>query len=79
VAAGVHPLPMSQLGQRLIEISKDPPVLLVFNTQNRSSKVAAAAVSLSTQYRSGSVLRDLVAARIKDMDACRCALEARKP
>ncbi|MFM2067691.1 MAG: hypothetical protein RLZZ584_2600 [Pseudomonadota bacterium] len=42
VAAGAHLLPMSQLGQRLGEIPKDQPVLLVCNTQNRSSKVTAA-------------------------------------
>jgi rhodanese-related sulfurtransferase len=42
VAAGARLLPMSQLGQRLGEIPKDQPVLLVCNTQNRSSKVAAA-------------------------------------
>jgi rhodanese-related sulfurtransferase len=42
VAAGARLLPMSQLGQRLGEIPKDQPVLLVCNTQNRSSKVTAA-------------------------------------
>jgi rhodanese-related sulfurtransferase len=42
VAAGARLLPMSQLGQRLGEIPKDRPVLLVCNTQNRSSKVTAA-------------------------------------
>jgi rhodanese-related sulfurtransferase len=42
VAAGARLLPMSRLGSRLGEIPKDQPVLLVCNTQNRSSKVAAA-------------------------------------
>jgi len=39
VAAGATLLPMSQLRQRLSEISVDPaqPVLLICNTQNRSS------------------------------------------
>jgi rhodanese-related sulfurtransferase len=39
VAAGVKLLPMSQLRQRLSEIPIDParPVLLICNTQNRSS------------------------------------------
>ncbi len=39
VAAGVQLLPMSQLGRRLAEIPADParPVLLICNTQNRSS------------------------------------------
>ena len=38
VARGARLLPMSQLGQRLPEISTDPkqPVLLICNTQNRS-------------------------------------------
>jgi rhodanese-related sulfurtransferase len=40
VARGARLLPMSQLGQRLAEIPTDPnqPVLLVCNTQNRSSR-----------------------------------------
>lgn len=40
VARGAHLLPMSQLGSRLAEISTDPkqPVLLICNTQNRSSR-----------------------------------------
>lgn len=44
VAAGVALLPMSQLGQRMGEIPRDAaqPVLLICNTQNRSSKVARA-------------------------------------
>ncbi|MBK6850974.1 MAG: rhodanese-like domain-containing protein [Burkholderiales bacterium] len=42
VADGARLLPMSQIGQRLAEIPKDQPVLLVCNTQNRSSKVAEA-------------------------------------
>jgi rhodanese-related sulfurtransferase len=42
VADGAHLLPMSQLNQRLAEIPKDQPVLLVCNTQNRSAKVADA-------------------------------------
>jgi rhodanese-related sulfurtransferase len=39
VAAGARLLPMSQLGRRLneIPISADQPVLLICNTQNRSS------------------------------------------
>lgn len=39
VAAGARLLPMRQLGQRLAEIPTDParPVLLICNTQNRSS------------------------------------------
>ena len=39
VAAGVRLLPMRQLGRRLAEIPTDPamPVLLICNTQNRSS------------------------------------------
>lgn len=39
VAAGARLLPMRQLGQRLGEIPTDPrqPVLLICNTQNRSS------------------------------------------
>jgi len=39
VAAGARLLPMSQLKQRLAEIPTDPtvPVLLICNTQNRSS------------------------------------------
>jgi rhodanese-related sulfurtransferase len=44
VARGAHLLPMSQLGQRLAEIPADPnqPVLLVCNTQNRSSRTLKA-------------------------------------
>ena len=44
VARGAHLLPMSQLSARLGEIPRDPalPVLLICQTQNRSSKVAAA-------------------------------------
>lgn len=39
VAAGARLIPMSQLAQRLAEVPKDParPVLLICNTQNRSS------------------------------------------
>lgn len=39
VAAGARLLPMRQLGQRLGEVPTDPttPVLLICNTQNRSS------------------------------------------
>jgi rhodanese-related sulfurtransferase len=42
VADGARLLPMSQIGQRLAEIPKDQTVLLVCNTQNRSSRVAEA-------------------------------------
>jgi rhodanese-related sulfurtransferase len=44
VARGARLLPMSQLGQRLPEISTDPkqPVLLICNTQNRSSRTLKA-------------------------------------
>jgi rhodanese-related sulfurtransferase len=44
VAAGAVLLPMSQLNQRVGEIPRDPnqPVLLICNTQNRSSKVVEA-------------------------------------
>ena len=42
VAAGARLLPMSQIDQRLAEIPKDQPVLLVCNTQNRSTRVADA-------------------------------------
>ncbi|QTN21158.1 rhodanese-like domain-containing protein [Rhizobacter sp. AJA081-3] len=44
VARGARLLPMSQLGQRLGEISTDPkqPVLLICNTQNRSSRTLKA-------------------------------------
>jgi rhodanese-related sulfurtransferase len=44
VARGARLLPMSQLGQRLSEISTDPkqPVLLICNTQNRSSRTLKA-------------------------------------
>jgi rhodanese-related sulfurtransferase len=39
VAAGAQLLPMRQIGQRIAEIPTDPsrPVLLICNTQNRSS------------------------------------------
>lgn len=44
VASGALLLPMSQLNQRVGEIPKDPaqPVLVICNTQNRSSKVVQA-------------------------------------
>ena len=44
VAPGARLLPMSQIGQRLAEIPADParPVLLICNTQNRSSKTLRA-------------------------------------
>jgi rhodanese-related sulfurtransferase len=44
IADGARLLPMSQLKQRLGEIPNDPaqPVLLICNTQNRSSKVVQA-------------------------------------
>ena len=44
VADGATLLPMSQLNQRVKEIPNDPsqPVLIICNTQNRSSKVAQA-------------------------------------
>jgi rhodanese-related sulfurtransferase len=44
VADGARLLPMSQLNQRVGEIPKDPaqPVLVICNTQNRSSKVVQA-------------------------------------
>jgi rhodanese-related sulfurtransferase len=44
VAAGATLLPMSQLGRRLAEIPLDPskPVLLICNTQNRSSRTLRA-------------------------------------
>jgi rhodanese-related sulfurtransferase len=44
VAAGAVLLPMSQIGQRLAEIPADPsrPVLLICNTQNRSSATVRA-------------------------------------
>ena len=44
VANGALLLPMSQLNQRAHEIPKDPtqPVLIICNTQNRSSKVVEA-------------------------------------
>lgn len=44
VAAGALLLPMSQLGRRLAEIPTDParPVLLICNTQNRSSRTLRA-------------------------------------
>jgi rhodanese-related sulfurtransferase len=44
VARSAHLLPMSQLRTRLSEIPRDPaqPVLLICQTQNRSSKVMSA-------------------------------------
>lgn len=44
VAEGAKLLPMSQLQKRVSEIPNDPaqPVLIICNTQNRSSKVAQA-------------------------------------
>lgn len=44
VAQGMKLLPMSQLEKRAGEIPKDPaqPVLIICNTQNRSSKVVEA-------------------------------------
>lgn len=44
VAKGALLLPMSQLNQRAGEIPRDPaqPVLIICNTQNRSSKVVQA-------------------------------------
>lgn len=42
VAPGMRLLPMSQIGQRLAEIPKDQPVILVCNTQNRSKATARA-------------------------------------
>lgn len=44
VAQGVQLLPMQQIGARLSEIptNKDKPVLLICNTQNRSSATLAA-------------------------------------
>ena len=44
VAEGAKLLPMSQLEKRASEIPNDPaqPVLIICNTQNRSSKVAQA-------------------------------------
>ena len=44
VAAGATLLPMSQLGRRLAEIPNDPSkrVLLICNTQNRSSRTLRA-------------------------------------
>jgi rhodanese-related sulfurtransferase len=44
VADGAKLLPMSQLQKRVSEIPNDPtqPVLIICNTQNRSSKVAGA-------------------------------------
>jgi rhodanese-related sulfurtransferase len=44
VANGAQLLPMSQLNRRVSEIPKDPaqPVLIICNTQNRSSKVVQA-------------------------------------
>lgn len=44
VAAGALLLPMSQLSRRIAELPADParPVLLICNTQNRSSRVLKA-------------------------------------
>ncbi len=44
VAAGAQLLPMSQLARRIGELPADParPVLLICNTQNRSSRVLKA-------------------------------------
>ena len=44
VAQGMRLLPVSQLDKRVGEIPKDPgqPVLIICNTQNRSSKVVEA-------------------------------------
>ena len=44
VTAGARLIPMSQLGKRLSEVPKDParPVLLICNTQNRSSATVRA-------------------------------------
>ncbi len=44
VAAGAQLLPMSQLARRIAELPADParPVLLICNTQNRSSRVLKA-------------------------------------
>ena len=44
VAVGAMLLPMSQIGRRLAEIPTDPsrPVLLICNTQNRSSRTLRA-------------------------------------
>ncbi len=44
VAAGAQLLPMSQLSRRLAELPADParPVLLICNTQNRSSRTLKA-------------------------------------
>jgi rhodanese-related sulfurtransferase len=44
IADGARLLPMSQLNQRVSEIPNDPdqPVLIICNTQNRSSKVVQA-------------------------------------
>jgi rhodanese-related sulfurtransferase len=42
VAPGMRLLPMSQIGQRLAEIPKDQPVILVCNTQNRSKATTRA-------------------------------------
>lgn len=46
VAPGARLLPMSQLNKRVLEIPKDPkqPVLVICNTQNRSSRVVQAMV-----------------------------------
>ncbi|MGC4077167.1 MAG: rhodanese-like domain-containing protein [Rubrivivax sp.] len=41
-APGMRLLPMSQIGQRLAEIPRDQPVILVCNTQNRSKATARA-------------------------------------
>lgn len=53
VAAGAVLLPMSQIGKRLAEIPADPakPVLLICNTQNRSSATLRALRDLPGGYR----------------------------
>lgn len=52
VAAGALLLPMSQIGKRLTEIPTDPtkPVLLICNTQNRSSATLRALRDLPAGY-----------------------------
>ncbi len=42
VASGARLLPVSQLSQRVAEIPRDKPVLLICNTQNRSQRVQQA-------------------------------------
>lgn len=52
VASGALLLPMSQIGKRLAEIPTDPakPVLLICNTQNRSSATLRALRGLPAGY-----------------------------